>query len=273
VKSLTGGSLPEPGVDLALKGPEPSRASDDDCPQSAGDMSTPRTRSHTRSSSPEHGRWSAYRRIPSRTIIIVQRRLCDAEAVDQAGAEYAIRVGNVDRTFWLPAAGLPSYGSGMRRELDAALARAKERAETERRGEARATREAAERARIRDEEDSRLIAEVQELATELVRRAEAMGIPKNRVIKVWTTERSAWKSKAVQRELAYWFVTIPGSEPVSIPQRLLIDSDANLYWETGSGHPPELITRQMPRVRCLSNFNVELVADWLAGKGRETWVD
>lgn len=162
----------------------------------------------------------------------------------------------------------------MRRELDAALAHASERADAERRDAARATREAAENAHIQGEEDRRLLAHAKEPAGELVRRAEAMGIAKNRVIKYWTTERAAWKSKGVQRELAYWFVHVPGSDSADIPERLLIDNDADLYWENGWSKQPEPVTQQMQGVRYyIPNFTVELVAEWLAGIGRETWAD
>jgi len=154
----------------------------------------------------------------------------------------------------------------MRKELDAALARATERAETEQRD---AANEEAKVARVHDEDNRRLFAPAKELAAELARRAQEMDVPMDCLIRFSAFRKRRWKSGWIWHERSYWLVSVPGSSSTTIPRNLLIDGDANLYWEDGCGQQPLPVIQKLSRSEeYLPNFTVDLVAEWLAGATR-----
>jgi hypothetical protein len=158
-------------------------------------------------------------------------------------------------------------------QLDSALARASQQVAADQQDETRHADEAARASRAQQEADQMLLTHAKELAAELVRRAEAMNIAKNRLVKFHTWQQRRWKSRWIPQEREYWFMNLAEST-TAVEINLLIDDDANLYRETGSNNRPEPITTDMPRARhALSKFTVERVAEWLAGINRTTWRD
>jgi hypothetical protein len=151
-------------------------------------------------------------------------------------------------------------GLMVREELDEALALANERAKAELRA---AASKAAEAARLRDEEYRHLFAPARELAGELARRAQASNVPMNRLVR-FAVFRKRLKSGWVWLERSYWLVSLPGSSSTTISRNLLIDAEADLYWEDGCGQPPRSVAHALPQSReYLPSFTVELVAKWL----------